>query len=65
MNVPVLFAWFLLGWISPLQLHPGNDASHSGLRLPIFINLVQTIPPHTDTPIGQPNVDSSALLLSS
>ena len=26
-NMPVLFAWFLIGWISPLQQHPGNGTS--------------------------------------
>lgn len=65
MKVPVLFAWFLLGRISPLQQHPRNGASHRGLGLREFVNSVKTIPPHTDTPIGQPSVDNRALLRSS
>lgn len=51
--------------ISPLQFRtafPGRGATHSGLGPPTSVNLIKTIP--TDTPVGQPNVDSATPRIS-
>lgn len=56
---------FVLCSISPLQFRtafPGSGATTVGWARPASVNLIKTIP--TDTPVGQPNVDSALLRIS-
>lgn len=51
--------------IQSRALRLGNGATHSGLGLPISINLIKVTSPQIDIPISQPSVDNPLLRLSS